>query len=60
VALGVGLLPAFVPDFFTHFPTWLQTIGGSPITVTAFLAFALNLLFNHLGRRREPDLLKAP
>jgi len=60
VALGVGLLPAFVPDFFTHFPAWLQTIGGSPITVTAFLAFALNLLFNHVGRRREPDLLKAP
>lgn len=58
VALGVGLLPAFAPKIFQHFPAWLQTIGGSSITVTAVLAFALNLLFNHLGRRDEPDLLK--
>jgi NCS2 family nucleobase:cation symporter-2 len=60
VALGVGLLPAFAPDFFKHFPAWLQTICGSSITVAAVLAFVLNLLFNHLGRRREPDLLNAP
>lgn len=60
VALGVGLLPAFAPDFFKHFPAWLQTICGSSITVAAVLAFALNLLFNHLGRRSEPDLLEAP
>jgi NCS2 family nucleobase:cation symporter-2 len=66
VALGVGLLPAFGLDrfgnsvFFQHFPAWLQTICGSPITVAAVLAFVLNLLFNHLGRRAEPDLLSAP
>ena len=66
VALGVGLLPAFATNrfgnsiFFQHFPAWLQTICGSPITVTAVLAFGLNLLFNHLGRRTEPDLLKSP
>lgn len=66
VAVGVGLLPAFATDrfgnsiFFQHFPDWLQTICGSPITVTAVLAFVLNLLFNHLGRKTEPDLLKAP
>ncbi|HEY3712723.1 MAG TPA: nucleobase:cation symporter-2 family protein [Amycolatopsis sp.] len=66
VALGVGLLPAFGLDrfgnsvFFQHFPAWLQTICGSPITVAAVLAFVLNLLFNHLGRRSEPDLLSAP
>ncbi|PKV92385.1 NCS2 family nucleobase:cation symporter-2 [Amycolatopsis echigonensis] len=63
VALGVGLLPAFGLDrfgnsvFFQHFPAWLRTICGSPITVAAVLAFVLNLLFNHLGRRREEDLL---
>jgi len=66
VAVGVGLLPAFATDrfgnsiFFQNFPGWLQTICGSPITVTAILAFVLNLLFNHVGRRTEPDLLKAP
>lgn len=66
VAVGVGLLPAFATDrfgnsiFFQNFPGWLQTICGSPITVTAILAFVLNLLFNHVGRKTEPDLLKAP
>ena len=66
VAVGVGLLPAFATDrfgnsiFFQNFPGWLQTICGSPITVTAILAFVLNLLFNHVGQRTEPDLLKAP
>ncbi|WP_326567858.1 nucleobase:cation symporter-2 family protein [Amycolatopsis rhabdoformis] len=66
VALGVGLLPAFATDrfgtsiFFQHFPTWLQTICGSPITLASILAFVLNLLFNHLGRSRDPDLLSAP
>ncbi|GAA3552749.1 nucleobase:cation symporter-2 family protein [Amycolatopsis ultiminotia] len=66
VALGVGLLPAFGLDrsgnsiFFQHFPAWLRTICGSPITVAAVLAFVLNLLFNHLGRRRDPDPLGTP
>ncbi|MFI9812665.1 nucleobase:cation symporter-2 family protein [Saccharothrix variisporea] len=65
VSLGVGLLPAFAVDrfgnsiFFQHFPAWLQTICGSPITVTAILAFSLNLLFNHLGRQAAPDLPQA-
>ncbi|MFI6301182.1 nucleobase:cation symporter-2 family protein [Amycolatopsis thailandensis] len=66
VSFGVGLLPAFSTNqfgnsiFFQHFPAWLQTICGSPITVAAIVAFTLNLLFNHLGKRREPDLLRAP
>jgi NCS2 family nucleobase:cation symporter-2 len=66
VALGVGLLPAFAMDrfgnsiFFQHFPAWLQTICGSPITVTAVVAFVLNLVFNHLGAPRDADLLTAP
>jgi len=28
--------------------------------VAAVPAFVLNLLFNHLGRRSEPDLFNAP
>jgi NCS2 family nucleobase:cation symporter-2 len=58
-ALGVGMLPAVATDrfgnsiFFKHLPDWLQTIGGSPITVTVVLAFTLNLLFNHVGRGRR-------
>lgn len=59
VSLGVGLLPAVAIDrfgntvFFQKFPDWLQTIGGSPITITVILAFTLNLLFNHVGGRAE-------
>ncbi len=66
VSFGVGLLPAFSTNqfgnsiFFQHFPAWLQTICGSPITVAAIVAFTLNPLFNHLGKHREPDLLKSP
>lgn len=66
VSLGVGLLPAFAVDrfggsiFFQHFPAWVQTICGSPITVTAILAFSLNLLFNHLGRQPATTLPKTP
>ncbi|MFI9319287.1 nucleobase:cation symporter-2 family protein [Kitasatospora aureofaciens] len=54
VSLGVGLLPAVATDphgnevFFKNFPAWAQTVLGSPITLTAILAFTLNLLFNHL------------
>ncbi|MFD8498941.1 nucleobase:cation symporter-2 family protein [Amycolatopsis sp. NPDC059657] len=64
VSIGVGMLPAVALDrfgnsiFFKNFPSWLQTICGSPITITAVLAFTLNLLFNHLGSRRsDPDLV---
>jgi NCS2 family nucleobase:cation symporter-2 len=62
VSIGVGMLPAVALDrfgnsvFFQHFPHWVQTICGSPITVTAVVAFVLNLLFNHLGvSRRGPS-----
>jgi xanthine permease len=65
VSIGVGMLPAVSLDqfggsiFFKNFPGWLQIICGSPITITAIVAFALNLLFNHLGAgktsRRGPS-----
>jgi xanthine permease len=59
VAIGVGMLPAVSLDrfggsiFFKHFPDWVQTICGSPITITAVVAFTLNLLFNHLGAAKR-------
>jgi NCS2 family nucleobase:cation symporter-2 len=60
VSLGVGMLPAVSTDrfgntiFFKNFPDWLQTVCGSPITITVILAFTLNLLFNHVGGRKAP------
>ncbi|WAL68612.1 nucleobase:cation symporter-2 family protein [Amycolatopsis cynarae] len=50
-ALGVGLLPVFVPHFYHAFPTAVQVIAGSGITDAAVVAFALNLLFNHTCRK---------
>ncbi|GGO97809.1 nucleobase:cation symporter-2 family protein [Wenjunlia tyrosinilytica] len=58
VSLGVGMLPAVATDsfgnevFFKQFPSWAQTVFGSPITLTVILAFTLNLVFNHLGSGR--------
>ncbi|HEV7980793.1 nucleobase:cation symporter-2 family protein [Amycolatopsis sp.] len=68
VSIGVGMLPAVSLDqfggsiFFKNFPDWLQIVCGSPITITAVVAFALNLLFNHLGasRRAPSDVASDP
>lgn len=46
-SVGVGLLPTLVPGMFARFPDSAQIILGSGITLTAIVAFALNLLLNH-------------
>lgn len=51
VALGFGLLPIAAPAFWTHFPQVVQTVMGSGISAGCLVAIALNLFFNHLGRR---------
>lgn len=56
VAIGLGLLPVAAPNAFTNFPDWFQTIFDSAITTTAVVAFALNLLFNHLTWRGPQGL----
>jgi len=58
-AVGVGLLPEFVPDMFGKFPSWAQILLGSGITLAAIIAFGLNLLFNHTrirSSREEADV----
>lgn len=37
--------------FFKNFPDWVQIICGSSITLIVVLAFTLDLVFNHTGRR---------
>jgi uric acid transporter len=51
VAIGVGMLPVVAPSIYEHLPTWLRIIAGSAITSATLIAFLLNLLFNHTGRR---------
>ena len=51
VALGFGVLPIAAPGFWTHFPQVVQTVMGSGISAGCLVAIALNLFFNHLGKR---------
>ncbi len=56
IALGMGVIPIAVPDFYEHFPTWFQVIFESGISAAAIAAIALNLLFNY----RRGHLEEAP
>ncbi len=45
-AVGMGVIPIAVPDFYGHFPDWFQVIFESGISAAAVTAILLNLLFN--------------
>lgn len=60
VSVGVGLLPEFVEGMFDRLPDAAQIIFGSGITLTAIVAFALNVVFHHSPlRRRIPEPVTA-
>jgi xanthine permease len=54
VALGMGVLPIAVPDFYEEFPSWFQTVFESGISAAAVTAVLLNLLFT-VGRTRAGE-----
>ncbi|MYR06610.1 purine permease [Gordonia sp. SID5947] len=56
-SIGIGLLPEYVPDMLERLPDAMQIIFGSGITLTAIVAFTLNLVFRHspLRRRVAPE-----
>ena len=54
VALGMGVLPIAVPDFYEEFPSWFGTIFDSGISAAAVTAVLLNLLFN-AGRGKSDE-----
>ncbi|NLU82465.1 nucleobase:cation symporter-2 family protein [Rhodococcus sp. HNM0569] len=47
VAVGLGLLPKFMPGMFHNMPDWSLTIVSDGVVLTAVSAFVLNLVFNH-------------
>jgi uric acid transporter len=51
VSIGIGIIPIGVPDFYSGFPLWFQTIFDSGISSAALVAVLLNILFNIRGRR---------
>ncbi len=60
--LTMGILPIAAPNFYAHFPSWVQTIFGSGIASGAITAIVLNLLLNELkfGRRRDDSQEPTP
>jgi uric acid transporter len=51
LAIGMGIIPIAVPNFYAHFPSWFQTIFDSGISAAALTAVLLNILFNVVGRK---------
>jgi len=54
IALGMGVIPIAVPNFYDAFPTWFQVISDSGISAAAITAILLHLLFNGPGDRGRP------
>lgn len=62
VALGFGIIPIAVPDFYDRFPTWVGMVFHSGIAAAAVVAVLLNLVFNEIrwGRRsKDPSVFTA-
>lgn len=52
ISVAVALIPIGVPTFYSRFPTWVQIICNSGITIGSITAILLNLL---LRDALEPD-----
>jgi len=61
-SIGMGIIPIASPEFYSNFPTWVETIFESGISAAAVTAVALNILFNVHGRRDDaaPVFAEAP
>ncbi|MZD07230.1 purine permease [Streptomyces sp. SID5785] len=60
VSLAVGLIPIAEPEFYHAFPDNAKIILDSGISTGCVAAVVLNILFNHLGKRRDADDVTAP
>ncbi|WP_236635875.1 nucleobase:cation symporter-2 family protein [Paracoccus aminophilus] len=60
-SIGFGTIPIVIPQFYHHFPAWVETIFHSGISSSAIMAITLNLLFNHLklGNSDQPSVFGA-
>ncbi|MGH3588981.1 MAG: nucleobase:cation symporter-2 family protein, partial [Pseudonocardia sp.] len=53
LSLGLGLVPATVPEFYAQMPEALQTVLHSGVAVGTIVAVGLNLVFHVRARARE-------
>ncbi|WP_326768703.1 purine permease [Streptomyces sp. NBC_01591] len=54
-AVGIGLIPIAAPEFYHAFPEDLLVVLDSGISTGCVVAIVLNLAFNHLGRKPDPE-----
>ncbi|MDA3626087.1 purine/pyrimidine permease [Saccharopolyspora sp. WRP15-2] len=59
-SFGIAMYITMVPEVTTAVPGWAQIFVGSGTTMGAITAIVLNLVFHHLGRRREATRDEAP
>ena len=55
VALGMGIIPISVPEFYASFPRWFQVVFDSGISAAALTAVLLNAVFNLVGRTDDAE-----
>ncbi|MGI8531484.1 MAG: nucleobase:cation symporter-2 family protein [Geodermatophilaceae bacterium] len=55
VALGMGIIPISVPEFYADFPRWFQVVFDSGISAAALTAVLLNAVFNLVGRTDDAE-----
>lgn len=49
ISVGIGLISVASPNFYQHFPGWVQIIMDSGITAGSITAILLNAFFNGAG-----------
>ncbi|MFD7533046.1 nucleobase:cation symporter-2 family protein [Streptomyces sp. NPDC059849] len=54
-AVGIGLIPIAAPEFYHSFPKDLLVVLDSGISTGCVVAIVLNLAFNHLGKKPDPE-----
>lgn len=53
VSIGLAMIPLAVPNFYSKFPQWVETLFHSGITTGSLAAILLNLFFNELGKNKN-------
>ncbi|MFD7556624.1 nucleobase:cation symporter-2 family protein [Streptomyces sp. NPDC059835] len=60
VSLAFGIFPIAFPDFYQAFPEQIATVLSSGISAGCLAAVTLNLLFHHVGRKRDASTGPGP
>lgn len=60
-SLAFGMIPVVQPEFYSNFPSWVETIFESGISSAAIVAVVLNIVFNELsaGNTTHPSVFAA-